>query len=79
MADAGFIDAFRTANTDPIKASGHTWSPEFRDTHQERIDYIYLRGAPWRVLESEVLSEHPRGWPSDHAAVLAVLSLAKKR
>jgi endonuclease/exonuclease/phosphatase family metal-dependent hydrolase len=79
MADAGFIDAFRTANTDPIKAPGHTWSPEFRDTHQERIDYIYLRGAPWRVLESEVLSEHPRGWPSDHAAVLAVLSLAKKR
>ncbi len=79
MADAGFIDAFRTANPDPVKHPGHTWSPEFRDTHQDRIDYVYLRGAPWRVLESQVLSEHPRGWPSDHAAVLAVLSLVTRR
>jgi len=79
MADAGFIDAFRTAKPDPVKTPGHTWSPEFRDTHQDRIDYVYLRGAPWRVLESQVLSEHPRGWPSDHAAVLAVLSLVTRR
>lgn len=75
MARAGFVDAFRKANPDPVKSPGHTWSPEFRQTHQERIDYVYLRGNDWRVHESEVLSEHPRGWPSDHAAVLAVVSL----
>lgn len=75
MAEAGFIDAFRTANPDPVKTPGHTWSPEFRDSHQDRIDYIYLRGKRWHVIESRVLSVHPDGWPSDHAAVLAIASL----
>jgi endonuclease/exonuclease/phosphatase family metal-dependent hydrolase len=79
MAKAGFVDAFRTANPDPVKAPGHTWSPEFRDSHQERIDYVYVRGAAWRVLEASVLSDHPCGWPSDHAAVLATLSLETKK
>ena len=79
MADAGFIDTFRTANPDPVATPGHTWSPEFRDSHQERIDYVYARGEEWRVLESKVLQEHPHGWPSDHAAVLAVLSLEEKK
>ena len=80
MAKAGFVDAFRKAKPDPVKAPGHTWSPEFRKTHQDRIDYVYTRGAAWRVLHSRVLSSHSRGWPSDHAAVLAELALeAKKR
>jgi endonuclease/exonuclease/phosphatase family metal-dependent hydrolase len=79
MADAGFIDAFRTANPDPIAMPGHTWSPEFRDSHQERKDYVYAGGEDWRVLESNVLQEHPDGWPSDHAAVLAVLSLEEQK
>ena len=79
MAKAGFVDAFRTANPDPVKAPGHTWSPEFRDSHQERIDYVYVRGASWRVLKASVLSDHPCGWPSDHAAVLAILSLETKK
>ena len=77
MAEAGFVDAFRTANPDPVKEPGHTWSPQFRDSHQDRIDYVYLRGDAWQVRESKVLNQHPRGWPSDHAAVLAILSLEK--
>ena len=75
MTQAGFVDAFRTARTDPAASPGHTWSPEFRESHPDRIDYVYLRGADWRVLDSRVVAEHPRGWPSDHAAVLASIDL----
>jgi endonuclease/exonuclease/phosphatase family metal-dependent hydrolase len=78
MAKAGFVDAYRTANPDPVVAPGRTWSPELPDTHQDRIDYVYVRGSTWRVRESKVLDQHPSGWPSDHAAVLAVLSLDTK-
>lgn len=75
MHDAGFVDAFRAAHPDSIKEPGLTWSPEFPDSHQDRIDYVYLRGRQWAVEEAAVLSEHPRGWPSDHAAAFAVLVL----
>ena len=76
MQRAGFVDTYRSTHPDPVQAIGRTWSPEFRDSHQERIDYVYARGARWRVLASEVLDTHPRGWPSDHAAVLSTLQLA---
>ena len=75
MARAGFVDTFRRAHPDPVLVPGRTWSPEFVDSHQDRIDYVYARGPQWRVLESRVLDEHPRGWPSDHAAVLSTLAL----
>lgn len=75
MADANFIDAFRTAHPDPVAAPGHTWSPEFSGEHQDRIDYVYARGDDWRVLDSRVLSHHEDGWPSDHAATFASLDL----
>jgi len=75
MQVAGFVDAFRVAHPDPVASPGHTWSPEFPESHQERIDYVYSRGDRWRVLESRVLNEHPRGWPSDHAATFASLDL----
>ncbi|MEM7311442.1 MAG: endonuclease/exonuclease/phosphatase family protein [Planctomycetota bacterium] len=74
MAAARFVDTFRARHEDPLATPGHTWSPEFPDSHPERIDYVYASEGDWRVLESRVLSEHPRGWPSDHAAVLSVLS-----
>jgi len=77
MADANFIDAFRTAHPDPVTAPGHTWSPEFPDEHQDRIDYVYARGDDWRVLDSRVLSHHDDGWPSDHAATFASLDLVE--
>jgi endonuclease/exonuclease/phosphatase family metal-dependent hydrolase len=75
MERAGFIDTFRTRHPDPIQEPGLTWSPEFRDSHQDRIDYVYASGGDWRVLESKVLDTHPRGWPSDHAAVLSTVEL----
>ena len=75
MERAGFQDSYRLAHPDPIAKPGLTWSPEFRESHQERIDYVYTRSDAWRVIDSRVLSSHERGWPSDHAAVLSTLAL----
>lgn len=79
MARAGFADTYRRARPDPIADPGWTWSPEFRESHPDRIDYVYSRGDRWEVLDSVVLDEHPRGWPSDHAAVLSTLALREAR
>ena len=75
MEREGFIDTFRAMHPDPVADAGHTWSPEFRESHPDRIDYVYASGGDWRVVDSKVLAEHPRGWPSDHAAVLSTLEL----
>lgn len=75
MEQAGFLDTFRVAHPDPTKVPGWTWSPEFPDSHQDRIDYVYIHGEHWSVQDAEILNSHPRGWPSDHAASLAVLRL----
>ena len=75
MMEAGFIDTFRAAHPDPVESPGLTWSPEFPDSHQDRIDYVYVRGNGWQVEDARILSDHPRGWPSDHAAMLTTLRL----
>jgi len=78
MREAGFVDTFRSAHPDPVRVPGLTWSPEFTESHQDRIDYIYVRGDGWVIEDARVLSHHPDGWPSDHAAVLATLRLDPK-
>ncbi len=75
MQDAGFEDTFRVAHPDPVAAPGLTWSPEFPTSHQDRIDYVYASKGDWEVMDSRVLSTHPLGWPSDHAAVLTTVEL----
>jgi len=75
MERAGFEDTFRLAHPDPVATPGLTWSPEFTEGHQDRIDYVYVRAGDWRVVDSKVLAFHPDGWPSDHAAVLSTLEL----
>ncbi|MFT4514253.1 MAG: endonuclease/exonuclease/phosphatase family metal-dependent hydrolase [Planctomycetota bacterium] len=75
MAEANFVDTYRTAHPDPVAKPGLTWSPEFLQSHQDRIDYVYAHGDTWRVLDSRVLSTHPRGWPSDHAAAFTSIDL----
>ncbi len=75
MAREGFQDTFRTRHPSPVSHPGLTWSPEFPESHQERIDYVYVRAGDWEVVDSKVLSSHPRGWPSDHAAVLSTMQL----
>jgi endonuclease/exonuclease/phosphatase family metal-dependent hydrolase len=75
MQAAGFVDTFRSAHPDPVLAPGLTWSPEFTESHQDRIDYVYVLGDLWRIEDARVLDHHPDGWPSDHAAVLTTLRL----
>lgn len=70
LAGAGLVDAYRTVHPDPRSHPGHTWSPRFPDTWQDRIDHVYSAGDRLVPVAAEVLREHPRGWPSDHAAVL---------
>ena len=75
----GFVDTFRVAHPDPIQGPGFTWSPEFPESHQDRIDYVYTRGEAITTSDSVVLRSHPRGWPSDHAGVLSTLRLLAKK
>jgi endonuclease/exonuclease/phosphatase family metal-dependent hydrolase len=83
--EAGFVDAFRTAN--PGAAGPTVWqrveAPEA--TVRRRVDYLFLvagTATPGRVLASRVVLDQPgRGadgrslWPSDHYGVLAEVAL----
>ena len=47
MAEAGFIDTFRTAHPNPVQRPGITWSPMYRTSDGkaqgfERIDRLYI-------------------------------------
>ncbi|MFT5058888.1 MAG: endonuclease/exonuclease/phosphatase family metal-dependent hydrolase [Planctomycetota bacterium] len=75
MQRARYVDTFRSIHPDPVTAPGHTWSPEFVNSHPDRIDYVYASEGDWKVVDSRVLAQHKRGWPSDHAAVLSTLEL----
>lgn len=75
MADAGFLDAYRQIHPDPIVQPGRTWTPRNPQSWQDRIDYVYYRGAHLRCLTAQVLDQHPVQWPSDHAAVLSAFAL----
>lgn len=84
MANAGFHDSFRTVNPDPAAKIGTTWltAADSVETpnRQDRIDFIYYRGATIKAEESECydnLLGHPfdfKGksffYPSDHGFVV---------
>ena len=72
MQQAGFADAYRHSHPDPLRMPGRTWTPRSPQAWQDRIDYIYYRGR-LRCIGTEVVDEHAVCWPSDHAAVLAIL------
>ncbi len=80
MADAGFIDAFRSIYPNPVTDYGRTWSPRFEESWQDRIDYIYYSGKLLHCRDAKMLDNYTSGWPSDHAAVYArfvLLSLSE--
>ncbi|MEU7964062.1 hypothetical protein AB0D09_11440 [Streptomyces sp. NPDC049097] len=89
LEQAGLVDAFRDARSNPVKAPGITWSPvrplreDGGKEPQDRIDQIQYAGR-LKVLEAHSLfTGWPRpvpgtsanGWPSDHAAAVATFSL----
>ena len=75
MAEAGFLDAYRQQHPDPVAQPGHTWTPRNPQSWQDRIDYVYYRGAHLHCTAAQVLNQHAVQWPSDHAAVLATFAL----
>ncbi len=71
IAQAGLQDAFRQIYPDPTQNYGETWSPRFDTSCKERIDHIYYSPGSLNCTFVQKLDQHPEGWPSDHAAVLA--------
>ena len=83
--DAGFVDAYRTAN--PTLPGPTVWQriEEPTPTVMRRVDYVFLApgtGFAGKVLSSRVILDAPRQvgdgkvlWPSDHYGVLAELEV----
>jgi exonuclease III len=72
MIKAGFIDTYRQVHPVVDREKDSTWSPEFRDQEQDRIDFIYARGDALSPKTSAVLDSFEPMFPSDHAAVVTV-------
>ncbi|GGZ25002.1 hypothetical protein GCM10007049_16830 [Echinicola pacifica] len=74
MENAGFTDSFREAYPNPLESPGFTYWPQYRgdgsDYIRPRIDYIFYKGASLGMVDSQVISQHPVMFPSDHAAVI---------
>lgn len=87
--DAGLVDSFREANSDPLTEPGITWSPIFLNNEgrvepKDRIDFIYHKGLKTISSEAMVVGkprpqpDHENNeWPSDHAAVKTVFKVGK--
>jgi endonuclease/exonuclease/phosphatase family metal-dependent hydrolase len=83
--NAGFIDAFRTAN--PRQPGLTVWQrmDETAPTVRRRVDYLFVvpgETAKGRVLSSRLVLDAPRTlpdgrtlWPSDHYGVMADLDV----
>jgi endonuclease/exonuclease/phosphatase family metal-dependent hydrolase len=77
LMDAGFLDSYREVHHPIQRAADATWTPRFPRQSQDRIDFIYYSaGGTWRTKSSRVIRDHPRGFPSDHAAVLSTFRAA---
>ncbi len=75
MAEANFMDAYRSIFPNVLQYPGKTWSPKFKDSYQQRIDYIYVDNKGFTVKDARMLEEWDPLWPSDHAAVWARIEL----
>ncbi len=77
LEEQEFIDSYRMLHPDETKYLGQTWSPVFKKSLQDRIDYIYYKGDKLRPVTSYLIDNHPYGFPSDHAALVTVFFLNK--
>jgi endonuclease/exonuclease/phosphatase (EEP) superfamily protein YafD len=83
LADAGFVDAYRTVHPDPVADRGFTWTPGYPKTalnaHEvhDRIDFVYSRSGEVTLtpIASFVYAADP--WPSDHRAVVASFAVGE--
>ncbi|MEZ0263502.1 MAG: endonuclease/exonuclease/phosphatase family protein, partial [Phycisphaerae bacterium] len=82
----GFVDAYRSVHSDPVKQRGLTWTPttkltDPKDRH-DRIDFVFVGGAKVTVKAVRIVGENPELadvvvdlYPSDHRAVVAEVQL----
>jgi len=75
LIDDGFRDSYRETNPTVYRSKDRTWTPRFPKQEQDRIDFIYYRGAGLSARSSEMIDSHPDGFPSDHAAVVTAFRL----
>ncbi|MFC1411773.1 hypothetical protein ACEZCY_21175 [Streptacidiphilus sp. N1-12] len=91
LAKAGLQDAYRVVDHDPAKSPGATWSPVLTlhpgstttAEPQDRIDYVDFAGGLTPVQVQSLVTGWPKtepdtagnGWPSDHAAAVALFSV----
>jgi len=78
MEHAEFYDSYRELFPNESTHLGQTWSPVFKSSMQDRIDYIYYSGEMLKAINSRVIDTHPLGFPSDHAAVVTTFQWQKK-
>lgn len=85
LADAGFVDTYRSVFPDPVAKPAFTWTPTYdeaaTDDHPDRIDFVFARGQGLSVTDAAIVGEDgPRSdirvtpWPSDHRATVAAVS-----
>lgn len=77
MENRGFVDSYRMLHPDETKDLGQTWSPIFKNSMQDRIDFIYYKGDKLKPVTSYVIDNYSYGFPSDHAALVTVFFLKK--
>jgi endonuclease/exonuclease/phosphatase family metal-dependent hydrolase len=86
LTEAGFADAYRAINSDPVAKPAYTWTPTYpedaADDHPDRIDFVLVRGEGVTVNAAAIVGEDgPRSdikvmpWPSDHRAVVAEVTI----
>ncbi len=64
------IDSYRVIFPDETKHFGYTISPRFDSIMKNRTNFIYYKGHNLVPVDSYLLDEHPKGFPSDHAALV---------
>ena len=90
VADAGFIDAYRTIHPDPIAMPGYTWTPgappptvSVNEVH-DRIDFVFHKGANVTVTDAKTIGfpdgnistdQSVAGYNADHRAVLGAYTI----
>jgi endonuclease/exonuclease/phosphatase family metal-dependent hydrolase len=89
LGKAGFLDAFATVGKGPgftwdegqntniqfEHRSDSDWAPD--ESHNKRIDYVFVRGAGLNISRAQVVLDRPiEGlYPSDHFGVLAEITV----
>ncbi|WP_430810212.1 MULTISPECIES: LamG-like jellyroll fold domain-containing protein [unclassified Carboxylicivirga] len=70
MEEQGFSDAFRLLHPDETTHFGYTHSPRLSTIMKNRTSYIYFKGDKLQAKDAAIIDQHPKGFPSDHAALI---------